>query len=197
MQKLVLASNNSNKIKELQTLLSDLPSVEILPQSHFQIPEAAEPFDTFVENALAKARHAAKFSGLPALADDSGLCVAALRNAPGVLSARFAGKPTSDERNNQKLLELLKNEKQRRAFFVCVFVAVKHEKDPLPLIAQGFWHGTILKSEQGKNGFGYDPIFQPDDFSFSVAQLTHKEKNKISHRAQALKIFKELFLNWE
>ena len=118
MQKIVLASQNAKKIKELQTLLGDLGDFEIVPQSAFNIPEAAEPFDTFLENALAKARHAAKFSGLPALADDSGLCVSALQNAPGVHSARFAGEPKSDARNNQKLLELLKNEKNRRAFFV-------------------------------------------------------------------------------
>lgn len=196
MQKIVLASNNLKKIKELKVLLGDLKDIEILPQSAFNIPEADEPFDTFIENALAKARHAAKLSGLPSLADDSGLCVKALNNAPGIASARFAGAPKSDEKNNQKLLDLLKNESDRSAFFVCVFVAVKNEKDPLPLIAQGFWHGTILQSPQGTNGFGYDPIFQPDDFDRSAAELPAEEKNQISHRAQALRQFKSLFLNY-
>ena len=193
MQKIVLASQNSKKIKELQALLGDLGDFEILPQSAFHIPEADEPFDSFIENALAKVRHASKFSGLPALADDSGLCVWALKNAPGVHSARFAGEPKSDERNNQKLLELLKNETDRRAFFVCVFVAVRFEKDPLPLVAQGIWHGTILKTPQGKNGFGYDPIFQPEGFQQSAAELSDSEKNAISHRSRALAQFKKLF----
>lgn len=196
MQKIVLASNNLKKIKELKALLGDLNDIEILPQSAFNIPDADEPFDTFIENALAKARHAAKLSGLPSLADDSGLCVKALNNAPGVSSARFAGAPKSDEKNNQKLLELLKNESDRSAFFVCVFVAVKNEKDPLPLIAQGFWHGTILQSPQGTNGFGYDPIFQPNGLERSAAELPAEEKNQISHRAQALRQFKSLFLNY-
>lgn len=193
MQKIVLASQNAKKIKELQALLGDLGDFEILPQSVFNIPEADEPFDSFIENALNKARNASKFSGLPALADDSGLCVWALKNAPGVHSARFAGEPKSDERNNQKLLELLKNETDRRAFFVCVFVAVRFEKDPLPLVAQGIWHGTILKTPQGKNGFGYDPIFQPEGFQQSAAELSDSEKNAISHRSRALAQFKKLF----
>lgn len=193
MQKIVLASQNAKKIKELQALLGDLGDFEILPQSVFNIPEADEPFDSFIENALNKARNASKFSGLPALADDSGLCVWALKNAPGVHSARFAGEPKSDERNNQKLLELLKNETDRRAFFVCVFVAVRFEKDPLPLVAQGVWHGTILKTPQGKNGFGYDPIFQPVGFQQSAAELSDFEKNAISHRSRALSQFKKLF----
>lgn len=193
MQKIVLASQNAKKIKELQALLGDLGDFEILPQSVFNIPEADEPFDSFIENALNKARHASKFSGLPALADDSGLCVLALKNAPGVHSARFAGELKSDERNNQKLLELLKNETDRRAFFVCVFVAVRFEKDPLPLVAQGVWHGTILKTPQGKNGFGYDPIFQLEGFQQSAAELSDFEKNAISHRSRALAQFKKLF----
>ena len=193
MQKIVLASQNAKKIKELQALLSDLGGFEILPQSVFNISDADEPFDSFIENALAKARNAAKFSGLPALADDSGLCVLALKNAPGVHSARFAGEPKSDARNNQKLLECLKNETDRRAFFVCVFVAVRFEKDPLPLVAQGIWHGTILKSPQGENGFGYDPIFQPEGFQQSAAELSAFEKNAISHRVKALAQFKKIF----
>ncbi len=193
MQKIVLASQNAKKIKELQALLGDLGDFEILPQSVFNIPEADEPFDSFIENALNKARNASKFSGMPALADDSGLCVLALKNAPGVHSARFAGEPKSDERNNQKLLESLKNETDRRAFFVCVFVAVRFEKDPLPLVAQGVWHGTILKTPQGKNGFGYDPIFQPEGFQQSAAELSDSEKNAISHRSRALAQFKKLF----
>lgn len=193
MQKIVLASQNAKKIKELQALLGDLGDFEILPQSVFNIPEADEPFDSFIENALNKARNASKFSGMPALADDSGLCVLALKNAPGVHSARFAGEPKSDERNNQKLLESLKNETDRRAFFVCVFVAVRFEKDPLPLVAQGVWHGTILKTPQGKNGFGYDPILQPEGFQQSAAELSDSEKNAISHRSRALAQFKKLF----
>ena len=193
MQKIVLASQNAKKIKELQALLGDLGDFEILPQSVFNIPEADEPFDSFIENALNKARNASKFSGMPALADDSGLCVLALKNAPGVHSARFAGEPKSDERNNQKLLESLKNETDRRAFFVCVFVAVRFEKDPLPLVAQGVWHGTILKTPQGKNGFGYDPIFQPEGFQQSAAELSDSEKNAIYHRSRALAQFKKLF----
>ena len=185
MKKLVLASNNAKKMKELNALLAPL-GFEVIPQGELGIPEAEEPHCTFVENALAKARHAAQLSGLPALADDSGLCVAALGGAPGVYSARYAGEPKSDTRNNEKLLAELGNNPDRRAHFVSVIVLVRHAEDPQPLIAEGEWHGEILPALRGEGGFGYDPLFSLPAFGQTAAELDAETKNRLSHRGQAM-----------
>lgn len=185
MKKLVLASNNAKKMKELNALLAPL-GFEVIPQGQLGIPEAEEPHCTFVENALAKARHASKLSGLPALADDSGLCVAALGGAPGVYSARYAGEPKSDARNNQKLLADLGDNPNRAAHFVSVIVLVRHADDPQPLIAEGEWHGKILPAERGEGGFGYDPMFYLPEFDQTAAELDAAIKNQQSHRGRAM-----------
>ena len=185
MKKLVLASNNAKKMKELNALLAPL-GFEVIPQGQLGIPEAEEPYCTFVENALAKARHASKLSGLPALADDSGLCVAALGGAPGVYSARYAGEPKSDARNNQKLLADLGDNPNRAAHFVSVIVLVRHADDPQPLIAEGEWHGEILLAERGDAGFGYDPMFYLPQFDKTAAELDAAIKNQQSHRGRAM-----------
>ncbi len=185
MKKLVLASNNAKKMKELNALLAPL-GFEVIPQGQLGIPEAEEPYCTFVENALAKARHAAKHSGLPALADDSGLCVAALGGAPGVYSARYAGEPKSDARNNEKLLAELAGQSDRRAHFACVLVLVRSAEDPQPIIAEGEWHGTILDAQRGADGFGYDPLFYVPTHCQTAAELDGAIKNKLSHRGQAM-----------
>jgi XTP/dITP diphosphohydrolase len=189
MKKLVLASNNAKKMKELNALLAPL-GFEVIPQGELGIPEAEEPHCTFVENALAKARHAAQLSGLPALADDSGLCVAALGGAPGVYSARYAqtaaGEPKSDARNNEKLFADLAGNPDRRAHFVSVLVLVRHADDPQPLIAEGEWHGEILPAQRGEGGFGYDPLFFVPAFGMTAAELDAETKNRVSHRGQAM-----------
>ena len=185
MRRLVLASNNAKKLMELSALLTPL-GIELTPQGDLNIPEAEEPFPTFIENALTKARHASRLSGLPALADDSGLCVRALGGAPGVLSARFAGEPKSDERNNQYLLEQLTGKTDRAAHFVSVLVLVRHANDPQPIIAVGNWHGEILDAPRGDHGFGYDPLFWVPDAAVSAAELTPEAKNRHSHRALAM-----------
>jgi len=185
MKKLVLASNNAKKMKELNALLAPL-GFEVIPQGQLGIPEAEEPYCTFVENALAKARHAAQHSGLPALADDSGLCVAALGGAPGVYSARYAGEPKSDARNNEKLLADLTGKDDRRAHFACVLVLVRSADDPQPIIAEGEWHGTILDAQRGADGFGYDPLFYVPMHGQTAAELDSKVKNQLSHRGQAM-----------
>ncbi|UCV28177.1 RdgB/HAM1 family non-canonical purine NTP pyrophosphatase [Ferribacterium limneticum] len=185
MKKLVLASNNAKKIKELNALLAPL-GFEVIPQGLLGIPEAEEPHCTFVENALAKARHAAGHSGLPALADDSGLCVEALHGAPGVLSARYAGDPKSDARNNEKLLSHLAGQANRKAHFYCVLVLVRSAHDPQPIIAEGEWHGEILPEQQGEGGFGYDPLFFVPEFGQTAAEMDAEAKNKVSHRGRAM-----------
>ncbi|HLO62111.1 MAG TPA: RdgB/HAM1 family non-canonical purine NTP pyrophosphatase [Azonexus sp.] len=185
MKKLVLASNNAKKMKELNALLAPL-GFEIVPQGELGIPEAEEPHCTFVENALAKARHAAEHSGLPALADDSGLCVRALGGAPGVISARYAGEPKSDARNNQKLLADLGGQTDRRAHFVSVLVLVRSANDPQPIIAEGEWHGEILVEQKGDGGFGYDPLFFVPEFGQTAAELDAATKNRVSHRGRAM-----------
>lgn len=185
MQRLVLASNNAKKLKELGSLLTPL-GIELIPQGQLDIPEAEEPFPTFLENALAKARHAARLSGLPALADDSGLCVRALDGAPGVLSARFAGEPKSDARNNAHLLAALFNHSDRAAHFVSVLVLVRHADDPQPIIAEGNWHGEILTAARGTDGFGYDPLFWVPAAGKSAAEMAPEEKNTCSHRGIAM-----------
>ena len=185
LEKLVIASNNKGKLREIGELLAPL-AIDVAPQSEFNISEADEPHVTFVENALAKARHASRCSGLPALADDSGICVNALGGAPGVNSARYAGEPKSDERNNQKLVEALKNQTDRRAYYYCVIVLVRHANDPQPLIVDGSWHGEIIDQPRGSGGFGYDPYFYLSEFGKTSAELTAEQKNQISHRGQAL-----------
>ena len=187
MHKLVIASNNPGKLRELQLTLASL-SIEILTQAQLGIDEADEPHCTFIENALVKARHVSRISGLPALADDSGLCVAALGGAPGVQSARYAGEPKSDSRNNEKLLQVMEGVIDRRAHYYCVLVLVRHADDPQPLIAEGEWHGEIAQEERGEGGFGYDPLFWLPQFNKMSAELTRDEKAQISHRAQALNI---------
>lgn len=185
MKQLVLASNNAKKLKELGALLQPL-GIELIPQGQLDIPEAEEPFPTFVENALAKARHAARLSDLPALADDSGLCVRALDGAPGVISARYAGEPRSDARNNAHLLSTLANHTDRAAHFVSVLVLVQHADDPQPIIAEGNWHGEILTQARGVDGFGYDPLFWVPAAGKSAAEMAPEEKNACSHRAIAM-----------
>lgn len=185
-QRLVLASNNAKKAAELGTLLAPL-DIEIVPQSALGVGEADEPHPTFVENALAKARHAAAHTGLPAIADDSGLCVTALGGAPGVLSARYAGEPKSDARNNALLVERLAGTADHSAFFYCVVVLVRHAADPQPLIADGQWHGRILEAPRGKGGFGYDPLFYLPELAATAAELDPALKNTLSHRAIAMR----------
>lgn len=187
MNKLVIASNNAGKLREFQLMLAPL-GIEVITQSQLGISEAEEPHCTFIENALVKARHVSRLSGLPALADDSGICVDALGGAPGVLSARYAGEPKSDRRNNDKLLQVLQGVTDRRAHYYCVLVLVRHADDPQPLIAEGEWHGEIALEERGDGGFGYDPMFWLPEFGKMSAELTHEEKSKVSHRAKALKI---------
>ena len=190
MQKLVIASNNAGKLREFQRLLAPL-GIEILTQAQLGIREAEEPHCTFVENALAKARHASRESGLPALADDSGICVDALGGAPGVYSARYAGEPKSDARNNLALLDALQNQPNRRAHYYCVLVFVRHPDDPQPLLAEGEWHGEILTTSQGDGGFGYDPLFLVREFGKTAAQLDHDQKHAISHRGKAMQVLLE------
>jgi XTP/dITP diphosphohydrolase len=185
--RLVLASNNAKKLAELQALLAPA-GVELVTQGSLGIPEAEEPHLTFIENALAKARHAAQVSGLPALADDSGLCVDALGGAPGVLSARYAtlfGQPKSDADNNRVLLQNMAQHDDRRARFVCALVAVRHAEDPEPLLAFGRWQGELLRDYRGAGGFGYDPLMFIDAFKQTVAELPAEVKNQHSHRALA------------
>ena len=186
MDKLVLASGNAGKLKELSSLLAPL-GIEVLPQSAFHVSEAEEPHPSFVENAIAKARHAARATGLPALADDSRLCVDALGGAPGVLSARFAGEPKSDARNNALLLERLAGETNRRARFYCALVLVRHADDPQPIIACGEWHGEILEATRGHGGFGYDPLFLVPELDQTAAEIDHSLKNVLSHRGSAMR----------
>ncbi len=185
MKKIVIASGNPGKLREIRRILEPL-DFNVVPQSDFGVPECPEPHVTFIENCLAKARHASLHTGLPALADDSGICVDALNGAPGVYSARYAGEPKSDQRNNEKLIEALKNEANRRAHYYCVIVLVSHPDDPQPLIAEGSWHGEIIDTPRGENGFGYDPYFYLPEFSKTGAELDPDHKNAISHRGQAL-----------
>ncbi|HIU73551.1 MAG TPA: RdgB/HAM1 family non-canonical purine NTP pyrophosphatase [Candidatus Aphodousia faecipullorum] len=196
MLKIVLASNNKGKLREFGAMLAPL-SIEIHPQGEFHVSEAEEPYGTFLENCLAKARHAARSTGLPAIADDSGICVDALGGAPGVLSARFAGEPKSDARNNEKLVESLKGQANRRAHYTCVLVAVRHADDPEPIIAEGRWYGEVADTPQGEGGFGYDPYFYLPQYGKTAAQLTADEKNAVSHRGVALKkLVEEMKTRW-
>ena len=185
MKKLIIASNNQGKLREIQSLLAPL-NLEVLPQSAFNVSEAAEPHCTFIENALAKARHASLHTNLPALADDSGLCVTALQGAPGVHSAYYGGEPRSDASNNAHLLEMLKSERNRAAYYYCALVLVRAHDDPQPIIAEGVWTGEILSAPRGTGGFGYDPLFLDVNLGKTGAELEAASKNKISHRGQAL-----------
>jgi XTP/dITP diphosphohydrolase len=187
MQKIVIASGNPGKLREIRRILEPL-DFQVVPQSDFGVPECPEPHVTFIENCLAKARHAALHTGLPALADDSGICVDALNGAPGVYSARYAGEPKSDQRNNEKLIDALGNESNRKAHYYCVIVLVRHPDDPQPLIAEGSWHGEIIDTPRGENGFGYDPYFFLPEFGKTGAELDPDHKNAISHRGKALEL---------
>ena len=186
MQKLILASNNAGKVKEFQALLAPL-NFKVIPQGELGIPSAEEPHFTFVENALAKARHASAASGLPALADDSGICAHALNGKPGVLSARFAGEQGDDAANNRKLIQELKAQADRGAHYVCALVFVNSANDPEPIIVQTRWYGQIVDEAAGSNGFGYDPHFFLPDQKCTAAELEPDKKNSISHRGQALR----------
>lgn len=190
MRKLVLASSNSGKLREFRQMLAPL-GIEIVPQGELGIADAEEPHATFVENALAKARHASRAAGLPAFADDSGICAAALGGEPGVHSARFAGaggsgRDEQDRRNNEKLIASLKDNADRRAHYYCVIVLLRHADDPEPLIAEGLWQGEIIDAPRGNGGFGYDPYFLLPDFGRTAAELAPDEKNAVSHRGKAL-----------
>ena len=189
-QTLVLASNNAGKLKEFAQLLAPL-GFDLKPQGDFKVPEAEEPHLTFVENALAKARHAARLTGLPALADDSGICALALQGAPGVLSARYAGEPKSDARNNEKLVAELARQEDKRAYYYCVLVYVRHADDPQPVIAEGRWDGEVIAAPRGEGGFGYDPYFLVPALGKTAAELPAEEKNRISHRGQAMRLLAE------
>jgi XTP/dITP diphosphohydrolase len=192
MKRIVLASGNPGKLREIGALLEPL-AIEVVPQAALGIAEAEEPHETFLENALAKARHASRAAGLPALADDSGLCVDALGGAPGVHSAYYAGhegdRETRDARNNIKLLASLKDD--RKAHYTCMVVLVKRPEDEMPLVAEGRWHGRIARQPRGSGGFGYDPLFLLDD-GRTAAELDAVEKNRISHRGIALAKLLEL-----
>lgn len=184
-QQIVLASNNCGKIREFQEIFATL-DIEIIPQSQLNVPEIDEPYTTFVENSLHKARHCAKYTGLTALADDSGLCVHALGGSPGIHSARYAGAPTDDVKNNHKLIEELKNISERSAYFYCVLVLVRSEFDPQPIIADGIITGHIIDTPLGNNGFGYNPHFYIDAYNKTMAELEVTLKNQISHRRRAI-----------
>ena len=189
MDKLVIATGNQGKLREIRQLLQPL-GITVAPQSDFGVPEAEEPYATFIENALAKARNASLHTRLPALADDSGICVNALQGAPGVLSARYAQNeataPSQDERNNLKLLDALKGIEDRHAHYYCVMVLLRYADDPQPLIAEGIWQGEILQQPRGTGGFGYDPLFLDAKTDKTGAELPLEIKNRISHRGQAL-----------
>jgi XTP/dITP diphosphohydrolase len=189
-QRLILASNNAGKLKEFNQLLSTV-GFSVHAQGEYDVPEADEPFHTFIENALQKARHASRITGLPALADDSGVCINALGGAPGVYSARFAGEPKSDARNNEKMVADLASHADKSAYYYCVLVFVRHADDPQPIIADGRWNGEMLDAPRGTGGFGYDPYFFIPALGKCAAELTADEKNALSHRGQALRALVE------
>ncbi len=190
MKKIVIASNNPGKLREFAALLQPF-DFEAVAQSAFGVTEAEEPHETFVENALVKARHASLATGLPALADDSGVCAVALNGAPGVFSARYAGEPKSDTRNNEKLIAELAAHQDRRAFYYCALVLVMRADDPRPLIADGEWHGEIIDTPRGAGGFGYDPYFFLPEYQLTAAELDPAIKNRVSHRGVALQALAE------
>ena len=184
--RLVLASNNAGKLREFRRLLEPL-GYEVIPQAELGVSAADEPHVTFIENALAKARQASVHTGLPALADDSGICVDALGGAPGVLSARYAGEPASDARNNAALVAALAGVADRRAHYYCVLVLVRRADDPQPIVAEGIWHGTVIDTPRGSGGFGYDPHFEDAQSGMTGAELPLARKNEVSHRGQAMR----------
>jgi len=186
MKRLVLASNNEGKLREFRRLLAPL-GIEVVAQRELGIPEADEPHPTFIENALEKARHASAHADLPALADDSGVCVSALGGAPGVNSARYAGEPKSDARNNEKLIGALRGIDDRRAHYYCALVLVRHPADPEPIVAEGTWHGRIVDAPRGRGGFGYDPHFEDVETGLTGAELPLEHKNRLSHRGKAMR----------
>ncbi len=186
LNQLVIASGNSGKLAELQDLLAPL-NIQVIPQSQFNVTEADEPHCTFIENALAKARHASLATKLPALADDSGLCLEALPGVPGVHSAYYGGELRSDAKNNAHLISVLKQHSNRFAYYYCCLVLVRQHDDPQPLIAEGVWNGSILKKPRGTGGFGYDPLFLDSITGKSAAELTPELKNKLSHRGKAMR----------
>jgi XTP/dITP diphosphohydrolase len=190
MNKIIIASNNPGKLREFAALLHTLDFAAV-PQAALGVSEAEEPHITFVENALAKARHASRATGLPALADDSGICALALHGAPGVHSARFAGEPKSDQRNNEKLVAELQSHADRRAFYYCALVLVMHADDPHPLIADGEWYGEVIDTPRGAGGFGYDPYFFLPEYGLTAAELSPDIKNRISHRGKAMQALAE------
>ena len=190
MSRLVLASNNPGKLREFRRLLEPL-GIDVIAQGDLGIPEADEPHVTFVENALAKARHASQLSGLPALADDSGVCVDALGGAPGVISARYAGEPRSDARNNEKLIADLAGVANRAAHYISVLALVRHANDPEPMIAEGIWEGIVIDKPRGDGGFGYDPYFLDPRFGLTGAEMPLAQKNAVSHRGQAMRMLIE------
>jgi len=189
VQRVVLASNNPGKVREIDQMLADV-DMHVLPQSEFNVVEVEETGLTFVENAILKARNAAQHSGLPAIADDSGLEVDALNGAPGIYSARYAGTGASDEQNLQKLLQDLNHvpEAERTARFQCLLVYMRHANDPTPLICQGTWEGVITLAPRGESGFGYDPVFYVPEQHCTSAELPPDTKNRLSHRGQALRL---------
>lgn len=189
-QKIVLASSNQGKLKELREMLSPL-GLEIHSQAEFGVGDAPEPYLTFVENALSKARHASRETGLPALADDSGVCADSLNGAPGVLSARYAGEHGSDALNNRKLVADLAPFQNKSANYYCVLVYVRYPDDPQPVIADGIWRGQIIPEPRGENGFGYDPHFLIPELGKTAAQLSPENKNRLSHRGKALRALLE------
>lgn len=195
IKRIVLASDNLGKMRELAAVLEPC-GVEVLKQSALGVEAAEEPHLTFVENALAKARHAAIATGLPAIADDSGLCVAALGGAPGILSARFAGQPADDERNNLELLRRLAGVTQRQAHYTCALVAVRAADDPEPLIVDAHWSGEIALAPRGEGGFGYDPLFFVPELGVTAAELDGAHKNQISHRGLAMAALAEKIVDW-
>lgn len=190
MNKLVLASGNKGKLREFNALFGRR-SIEVIPQTALNVKEADEPFDTFVENALAKARNAARQTGLPAMADDSGITAEALNGEPGVKSARYAGEHGNDADNNAKLVKALVGHADRRAHYTCVLVAVKSAKDPEPIIVDARWDGEVVDDPRGTGGFGYDPHFYVPDFGRTAAELTAEEKNDVSHRGRAMRMMLE------
>ena len=188
--RLVLASGNEGKLREFRRLLAPL-GIDVVTQGSLGIPDADEPHATFLENALAKARHASALARLPALADDSGVCVAALAGEPGVQSARYAGEPRSDARNNAKLVQALAGVADRRAHYACVLVLVRRPDDPEPIVAEGRWHGRIVDTPRGSGGFGYDPHFEDLETGLTGAELPLERKNALSHRGKALRALLE------
>ena len=186
LSRLVLASGNDGKLREFRRLLEPL-GIEVVAQGELGIAETDEPHPTFVENALAKARHASRISRLPALADDSGVCVAALSGVPGVQSARYAGEPRSDRRNNEKLIADLAGIDDRRAHYYCVLALMRHGEDPAPILAEGRWDGTIIDVPRGSGGFGYDPYFLDPESGLTGAELPPEQKNARSHRGKAMR----------